>query len=90
MLDESDGTHRGTADYTEAQAGISTIQASLCSSAGTAESQLYAAQPADQVSASAGVANLLAATEAAGQLTALSSTAAYVNRISVNLTNAST
>jgi len=83
-------TQRGSADYTAAQTDILAAQASLSSSTYTAESQFLSAQSADTTSASGAVDKLLSATTAAGQLSLLNSASAYVNRLSVNLTNAST
>ena len=83
-------TTRGTAAYTAAQSCLSGTQSSITTSIGAANAALANVDVADAGSAQVGVANLLAATDATGQLSSLVSAGAYVRRTATNLANAST
>ena len=81
---------RGTAAYTTAQSCLADAQSSLGHSIGAAEATLSGTNVTNAGSADAGVAGLLAATDASGQLSSLVSAGAYVRRTATNLANAST
>jgi hypothetical protein len=81
---------RGTAAYTTAQSCLADAQSSLGHSIGAAEAALSGTNVTNAGSADAGVAGLLAATDASGQLSSLVSAGAYVRRTATNLANAST
>ena len=83
-------TTRGTAAYATAQSSLVDDQSSISTSISAATEHSLAATVADAGSAEAGVAGLLAATDAAGQLSSLVSAGSYIGRTAINLTNAST
>lgn len=83
-------TTRSTAAYTAARACLIDTRSSISAVIQAADLRLAAASIADARGAQAGVADLLAATDATGQLSSLVSTDALVRRASANLMNAST
>jgi hypothetical protein len=83
-------TTRGTAVYTAAQSCLADAQSSINTSINAADAKLTGLAAADAGSAQAGVANLLAATDASGQFSSLVSAGAYIRRTATNLANAST
>jgi hypothetical protein len=83
-------TTRGTAVYTAAQSSLIEAQSSINTSVNTASTKLTGLGAADADSAQAGAANLLAATDASGQLSSLLSAVAYTRRAATSLANAST
>jgi hypothetical protein len=83
-------TTRGTAAYTAAQASLVQGQSSLDGSMDAANDTLGNIDFASVASAQDGVAALGAAAEASGQLTALTTANAYLQRTATNLNNAST
>jgi hypothetical protein len=83
-------TVRGTAAYTAARSSLIDARSSIVSSTDQADWTLRGMDPAGAASAQAGVAGLLAATDATGRLSGLTSAGAYVRRAEVNLANAST
>jgi hypothetical protein len=83
-------TTRGTAAYSAAQDCLAGTNTSISASISVANGTLVGRTVADAGSAQAGVAGLLAATDAAGQLSSLVSAGAYVGRTATNLNNAST
>jgi hypothetical protein len=89
-LAASGATTRGTAAYTTAQSCLTDAQSSIDTCISTADAALAGLSITDVGSAKIGVANLLAAADAAGQLSSLVSAGAYVHRTATNLTNAST
>jgi hypothetical protein len=89
-LSASGATTRGTAAYMAAQSSLADAQSSINTSIDVADAALTNAGAADVNSAQAGAANLLAATDATGQLSSLVSAGTYVRRAATNLANAST
>lgn len=83
-------TTRGTAVYTAAQSCLADAQSSINTSISAADATLTGLGAADAGSAQAGVASLLAATDASGQLSSLVLAGAYTRRTAINLANAST
>jgi hypothetical protein len=83
-------TTRGTAAYTAAQACLIDARSSIRTAIQASENTLTGVSVADVESAPVGVAGLTAATDAAGQLSSLSSADSYVRRTATNLANAST
>jgi hypothetical protein len=83
-------TTRGTTAYTTAQLCLADAQSSVGMSTSAADAMLSGTSVTNAGSADAGVAGLLAATDASGQLSSLVSAGAYVRRTATNLANAST
>lgn len=83
-------TTRGTAAYTAAQSCLVGARSSVGGSIDAATTTLAGMDVAGSRSAQTGVTNLLAATDAAGQLSSLVSADAYIRRTEANLANAST
>lgn len=83
-------TTRGTAAFTGAQACLADARSSIGAAVEASEATLTGAGVADVGSAQRGVAGLMAAADAAGQLSSLASAGAYLGRASSNLANAST
>jgi hypothetical protein len=83
-------TTRGTAAYSAAQECLVGTKDSISSSISITNATLMGATIVGAGSAEAAAANLLAATDAAGQLTSLVSAGSYISRTETNLTNAST
>ncbi len=83
-------TIRGTEAYTAVLSCLSDTQSSIATSIGAANATLAGISVAEPGSAQVGVTNLLAATDATGQLSSLVSADAYVRRTAANLANAST
>jgi hypothetical protein len=83
-------TTRGTAAYAAAQNCLVGTNTSISTSILAANGALVDATVAGAGSAEAGVAGLLTATDAAGQLSSLVSASSYIGRTATNLTNAST
>jgi hypothetical protein len=81
---------RGTAAYTSSQSYLTDARSSLNTSIDAAGARLTGIDLEGAGSAQAGVAALSTASDAAGQLSALVTAEAYVNRAATNLTNAST
>jgi len=88
-LSVPDATQLGAASYTSAQASLQNAQATLDSSVASAEVSLASADPLSMVAPNAAITGLLSATVTAGQLGALTTARAYVDRAAVNLANAS-
>lgn len=89
-LAASGATVRGTAAFTAAQSGLSSAQSSVAASISSATAALANVDLASTASPQDGIAGLLAATGAAGQLSSLTSAGFYVGRAATNLANAST
>ncbi len=89
-LAASSATVRGTAAFTAAQSGLSSAQSSVTASINSATAALANVDLASTVSPQDGIAGLLDATSAAGQLSSLTSAGFYVGRAAINLANAST
>jgi hypothetical protein len=83
-------TTRGTAAYTGAQACLVDARSSIRTAIEASEVTLTGVGVAEVGSAQEGVAGLMAATDAAGELSSLASADSYVRRTSTNLANAST
>jgi hypothetical protein len=83
-------TTRGTAAYTTAQSCLSAAQYSIDTSMSAADATLTGASLDGASSAQTAVTNLLAVTDATGQLSSLVAAGAYVHRSVTNLANAST
>jgi hypothetical protein len=81
---------RGTAAYTSAQSYLIDAQSSIDASIGSAGTTLISTDLACATTAQAGTAGLLAASDAAGQLSSLTTASAYIRRAAINLSNAST
>jgi hypothetical protein len=80
----------GTSAYTAAQSSLADARSSFGNSINAADATLATASVTDADSAQSGVAGLLAATDATGQLSSLTLADAYVRRTAANLMNAST
>ncbi len=85
-----DATTRGTAAYSAAQACLLSSQSSISGSIAAANGALANVTVVNSNSAQAGAAALLAATDAAGQLSSLVAAGSYIGRTATNLANAST
>ncbi len=83
-------TTRGTAAYSAAQNCLVGTGTSISTSISIATGTLVGSTVVATGSAEAGVASLLAATDAAGQLSSLVSAGSYINRTATNLAYAST
>jgi hypothetical protein len=88
-LSAPNATQLGATNYASAQAGLQDAQAMLDNSIASAEVSLPSADPLGMDAPDAAVAGLLSATDTAGQLGALTTARAYVDRVAANLTNAS-
>lgn len=84
-----DATQRGAAGYASAQLSLQGAQTTLDNSITSAELSLASADPLGTAAPNAAIAGLLSATDTAGQLGALTTARAYVDRAAVNLANAS-
>jgi hypothetical protein len=89
-LAASDAVTRGTSAYSTALFSLTDAQSSIASATDAADATLAGTTFAGEVSAQVGAANLITATDAAGQLSSLVTSSAYLCRTQVNLANAST
>jgi hypothetical protein len=89
-LTERGATTRGTSAYVSAQSSLTEAQSAIAGSSRAAEVSLSNSGLSAAVTAQSGVTGLLAATDAAGQLSSLVSGQAYVRRTANYLANAST
>jgi len=89
ILGMPDATQRGTATYASAQSSLLLAQATLDSSIESAELSLTSADPLAMGEPSAATAGLLSASDAAGQLAALTTARIYIDRAAANLAGAS-
>jgi hypothetical protein len=85
-----DATVRGTATYTAAQSSLAAALGSIGAAIGSATTDLAGVDFVNLDSANDGITNLLNATDAARQLSSLTTASAYVQRVAINLANAST
>jgi hypothetical protein len=83
-------TVRGTTAYADAQSSLAEAQASIDASMSSADGTLSDVDFGRSRSSQDGVAMLLSATNAAGQLSSLTAARPYVGRVATNLANAST
>ncbi len=89
-LSEPGATTRGTTTYTAAQSRVTDARSSIGTSIAAANATLTNTALMDAGSAEAGAANLIAATDATGQLSSLMSADASIRRTATGLANAST
>ena len=90
VLTTTGATIRGTAAYTAARSGLVSAQASIDSAIITAGIALSNLNLGDPGSADDGATELLLATSTAGRLSSLTIAGAFVRRIAINLSDAST
>jgi hypothetical protein len=83
-------TVRGTGAYSAALSSLIAAHASVGDAMTNADITLSGVNPRDPGSAESGAANLLVAAATAGQLSSLAIAGAYIRRIAINLSNAST
>lgn len=90
IASSSGATTRGTAAYAATQSSLTDAGAAIQTSIASADDSLAGIQVSDAGSPQAGVAGLLAATEASERLSSLITARSYVRRAAVSLANAST